>query len=121
MDFYQRTIHKTILKYQVSRRRRLSIYLSVWPLSRRQLCRGVGFCDVQAKSALVRIGASVSIMVCVGERGGGGGGGGGGVRCEAVGYVVAGYVAKGVDDGGVVLGGGGGDGSRGMGACVIKL
>ena len=31
----------------------------------------MGFCDVQAKSAIVRIGANVSIMVCV--RGGGGG------------------------------------------------
>ena len=35
----------------------------------------MGFCDVQAKSAIVRIGASVGIMV--GVRGGGGGGGGG--------------------------------------------
>ena len=33
----------------------------------------MGFCDVQAKSAIVRIGASVGIMV--GVRGGGGGGG----------------------------------------------
>ena len=69
----------------------LSIYLYIitLALSRRQLCRGVGFCDVQAKSAIVIIGASVSIIVCV--RGGGGGGGirgrGGAMRCEAVGYV----------------------------------
>ena len=40
----------------------------------------MGFCDVQAKSAIVRIGASVSIIVCVR------GGGGGGVRREAVGW-----------------------------------
>ena len=48
----------------------------------------MGFCDVQAKSAIVRIGASVSIMLCVGM--GVCKGGGGGEGSEAVGYVVGG-------------------------------
>ena len=57
-------------------------------------CRGQNKAiDVQAKSAIVIIGASMSIMLCIGMgvcKGGGGGWGGGG-------------------------------GSRGRGFCVIKL
>ena len=59
VTWQDRIVSYILVGVRVCVRTYLSIYINTLALSRRQLCRGVGFYDVQAKSAIVRIGASV--------------------------------------------------------------